>query len=232
MRLKPDYSRIGALTSPDNPLICFMEHLGLVPVNTPAFRIEKKFSDKPFGTCSYILQGASSAVSSMHRACGAQHAEIRGGQRQKGLCKRPEDNLSCSGRTDRTGSHGRGPGHLGGQISRLHEPLERQLGLYQSHVQVLPDRPEGHVHDGQCYRESEQRLPPSEPWAHDLPQHHGPDQGALPGHVGADEKMEHTRSQLGAGLCGAGRHVSRQADPELAACRDWGRGRALNRRQP
>ena len=121
---------------------------------------------------------------------------------------------------------GRGSGRLGGQVPRLHEPLERQLGLHQPHVQVLSDRPEGHVHD-QRHREFEQRLPPPEPWPHDLPQRHGPAQGALSGDLGADEKMDHARSQLGAGLCGAGHHVPRQADPELAACQDWGRGCAF-----
>ena len=64
-------------------------------------------------------------------------------------------------------------------------------------------------------------------WPHDLPQRHGPDQGALPGDLGADEKMDHARSKLGASLCGTGHHVPRQADPELAACQDWGRGCAL-----
>ena len=99
------------------------------------------------------------------------------------------------------------------------------------HVQVFPDRPEGHVHD-QRHREPEQRLPPSESWPHDLPQRHGPAQGALSGDLGADEKMDHLRSQLGAGLCGAGHHVPRQADPELAACRIWNRVHAFNRCQP
>ena len=164
------------------------------------------------------------------RACGTQHAEVRGGQGQEGVCQRPEDDLPCPGRTDCPGPSGRGSGRLGGQVSRLHEPLERQLGLHQPHVQVLPDRPEGHVHD-QRHREPEQRLPPAEPWPHDLPQRHGA-QGALSGDLGADEKMDHARSKLWAGLCGAGHHVPRQADPELAACRDWSRGRALNRRQP
>ena len=124
------------------------------------------------------------------------------------------------------GPSGRGSGRLGGQVPRLHEPLERQLVLHQPHVQVLPDRPEGHVHD-QRHREPEQWLPPAEPWPHDLPQRHGPDQGALPGDLGADEKMDHARSKLGASLCGTGHHVPRQADPELAACQDWGRGCAL-----
>ena len=39
-------------------------------------------------------------------------------------------------------------------------------------------------------------------------------------------------SATGAGLRGAGYHVSRQADPELAVCRDRNGGRAFNRRQP
>ena len=124
-----------------------------------------------------------------------------------------------------------GSSHLGGQISRLHEPLVGQLGLHQPHVQVLPDRWEGHVYD-QRHREPEQRLPSTEPWPYDLPQRHGPYQGALPGNLGTDEKMDHARSELGAGLRGAGHHVPRQADPELAACRDWSRGCTLNRRQP
>ena len=46
------------------------------------------------------------------------------------------------------------------------------------------------------------------------------------------KKMDAARSKLEAGLCGTGDHVSRQADPELAACRDRNRGRAFNRRQP
>ena len=33
------------------------------------------------------------------------------------------------------------------------------------------------------------------------------------------KKMDHACSQLGTGLCGAGHHVPRQADPELAVCR-------------
>ena len=65
-----------------------------------------------------------------------------------------------------------------------------------------------------------------------FPQRHGPHQGAVSGDLGADEKMDHARPELGAGLCGAGHHVPRQADPELAACRDRNRGRAFNRRQP
>ena len=85
---------------------------------------------------------------------------------------------------------------------------------------------EGHVHD-QCHREPQQRLPPAEPWPHDLPQRHGPHQGAIPGDLGDDEKMDHARPELGAGLCGAGYRVSRQADPELAACRDRSRGCAF-----
>ena len=46
------------------------------------------------------------------------------------------------------------------------------------------------------------------------------------------KKMDHARSQLGAGLCGAGHHVFRQADPELTAERSWSRACALNRCQP
>ena len=38
--------------------------------------------------------------------------------------------------------------------------------------------------------------------------------------MGTDEKMDHARSQPGAGLCGAGHHVSRQTDPELVRLRN------------
>jgi hypothetical protein len=34
--------------------------------------------------------------------------------------------------------------------------------------------------------------------------------------LGADEKMDHARSKLGASLCGTGHHVPRQADTKLA----------------
>ena len=84
----------------------------------------------------------------------------------------------------------------------------------------------------QTARKPEQRIPPVEPWPHDLPQRHGPDQGALSGDLGADEKMDHARSKLGAGLCRAGHHVPRQAAPELAADRGRNGGSAFNRRQP
>ena len=78
----------------------------------------------------------------------------------------------------------------------------------------------------------EQRLPPAEPWPYDFYYRHGTALGTLPGNLGADEKMGHARSQLGVDLRGAGHHVPRQADPELAADRNRKEGCTLNRRQP
>ena len=50
--------------------------------------------------------------------------------------------------------------------------------------------------------------------------------------MGVDEKMDHARSKLGAGLRGAGYHVSRQTDSELTTGRSRYAGCGFYRRQP
>ena len=76
------------------------------------------------------------------------------------------------------------------------------------------------------------RVPLAKPRPHGLSQRHDADPGVLSGDLGADEKMNHARSKQGAGLRGAGYHVSRQAAPELMAGRNRNGGRGFYRRQP
>lgn len=92
------------------------------------------------------------------------------------------------------------------------------MGRHQSHVQVLRDGPKGALHH-QRHRKPEQRLPTPQPQPQRLSERYEPAEGAVPGHLRIDKKVNHAGAELGRGLRRAGDHVSREIAGRVGVCR-------------